>query len=571
MNVNKTKVFLIIILIIATLVRLLVANNLDVGTDEMIYTIIPLNIIDSGRIGTVEQSPLFFYLNDLSYKLFGGINLVSIRFWSIISGAATVLVIFLLSLELFNNQKMALLSSFLFSLSGYAIKFNYEMDMLALFLASLSTLFFIRFLKKNGNNNLVFTALFLTLAISVKVSAVTFGLSYLLIWLMVEPKYHLIIKNESGKITVDKKVLKYIIISIGVMAIVLSPIIIYNYYTYQEKGITDYYVSDILGIGNTVHTGLQAKPWAITRLSDNSKTVFEKFLKYDFLILILGVVGLTLALRRNNTLNFLIILTAAIPFLYIAGRTASANHFIYIPAVLSLYAGYLAINLINNKTRWLVFIIILIAVINTTFIIQDIIKTKEQSVTIKLLNYANKNIEDEAIIIIDPRIYRGIYAWGLNNKHYLEGTDIHIITNSLENESSKKLVVPLYYIECAEGSFCGWKPEDFAIIYSTGLNISNYFKQNIPLVAEIKSSHNFNIYKWELEIRENTYAEIDKTHLFWFQPVGWKYPELAGDYYEVAGKDQLVQGFGVIVLWINMIATILAIILLIYNVAMKQL
>ena len=53
MKVTKTLIFLVIIFILAFVIRIYAANNTDVSTDEMIYSIIPLNIISADRLGTI--------------------------------------------------------------------------------------------------------------------------------------------------------------------------------------------------------------------------------------------------------------------------------------------------------------------------------------------------------------------------------------------------------------------------------------------------------------------------------------------------------------------------------------
>ena len=55
------------------------------------------------------------------------------------------------------------------------------------------------------------------------------------------------------------------------------------------------------------------------------------------------------------------------------------------------------------------------------------------------------------------------------------------------------------------------------------------------------------------------YEVIDKTHQFWFYPVGWKYPQQAVDYYEAQGFDKVIESFGFIILWIEVIIALLSI------------
>ena len=97
MKITKTNFILLMIFLLAFVLRIIAAYHTDVGTDEMIYSIIPLNIISAQRLGTIEQSPLFFYLTDLGYMISGGITSVSVRLTAIVFGSLAVLVVYLLS------------------------------------------------------------------------------------------------------------------------------------------------------------------------------------------------------------------------------------------------------------------------------------------------------------------------------------------------------------------------------------------------------------------------------------------------------------------------------------------
>jgi len=111
----------------------------------------------------------------------------------------------------------------------------------------------------------------------------------------------------------------------------------------------------------------------------------------------------------------------------------------------------------------------------------------------------------------------------------------------------------LYYIECGEGSYCGWKPEDFDRITPAGEQISAAFTQSTKLVKEIKSEHNYNIYEGTIQVPQGAYEVIDRNHIFWFYPIGWKYPELAVDYYKVSGVKGLIHAFGWAILWLDVL------------------
>ena len=121
MKITKTNLYLFLIFALAFIIRVISANNTHVSTDEMVYSILPLNIISAGRLGTIEQSPLFFYLTDLGYKLFDGITPISIRLTVIIFGSLAIFVVYLLSKELFNDKKVGLMAAFIYALSGFSI------------------------------------------------------------------------------------------------------------------------------------------------------------------------------------------------------------------------------------------------------------------------------------------------------------------------------------------------------------------------------------------------------------------------------------------------------------------
>ena len=138
MKITKTFLYLIAIFIIALILRITAASLVDVGTDEMIYSIIPLNIVSAGRLGTVEQSILYFYLTDVGYILSEGITSLSFRFPSIIFGSIAVFLVYLIALEIFKDKKIGLLSALFYATSGFILQYNTEMDMTAFFFILLS-------------------------------------------------------------------------------------------------------------------------------------------------------------------------------------------------------------------------------------------------------------------------------------------------------------------------------------------------------------------------------------------------------------------------------------------------
>lgn len=230
-------------------------------------------------------------------------------------------------------------------------------------------------------------------------------------------------------------------------------------------------------------------------------------------------------------------------------------------------------NLIREKIKFnhIISIIIIIALVSTAIVIKQIIPLKEQSIAIALHDYADKNIPENAVVVLDPRIYRGIYAWAFPNLHYLEGTYFPDIANNLKQIPGTAVSMPVYYIECGPGTYCGWKPEDFERITPFAQQLSSFFHQQIQKIGEIKATDTFYVYSGQMTLPTGVYETIDRTHSFWYTPVAWKYPELAPDSYNLnSPSHKMMQLFGLIVLWIDVLIALLSVGLVFYLLAKQS-
>ncbi len=558
MKLSKTILFLAVILVLAAVLRIIAALSVDIGTDEMIYTVIPFNIISAHRLSTIEQAPVYFYLVDLGYKLTGGLSLLSGRLPNIIFGALASIVIFLISLELFGHKKAALLSAFFFAVSGYALRHSQEMDMTAYFFVLLSMFFFIRVMK-GQHLNLYASTLFMALAVLVKPIVLLFVPAYGLAWLWQgwKEKSGIVHKEEKG-LKIDRKILRTAGYCLILAVLIISPVLIYNYLLYQDKGFTDYYFSVLAAVGDTGrYAGQEGSAWTWAGLTGITKSIFTSIFHFDWLLLIFGMMGLWFAWKKEKYYASYLLLTVVFLFFYLAGKTASSSHYLWLPLILSVFAGYgtvRIVDLIREKIKFnhLIFIIIIIALVSTIIVIKQIIPLKEQSIAIALHDYADKNIPENALVVLDPRIYRGIYAWAFPNLHYLEGTYFPEIANNLKLMPGNAVSMPIYYIECGPGTYCGWKPEDFERITPFAQQLSSFFQKQTQKIGEIKAIDTFYVYSGQMTMPTGVYETIDRTHSFWYTPVAWKYPELAPDHYTLdSPSEKMMQLFGFIILWID--------------------
>ena len=588
MKITKTFLYLIAIFIIALILRITAASLVDVGTDEMIYSIIPLNIVSAGRLGTVEQSILYFYLTDVGYILSEGITSLSFRFPSIIFGSIAVFLVYLIALEIFKDKKIGLLSALFYATSGFILQYNTEMDMTAFFFILLSFLFFLKALKEEIIKKwLYLSSLFFGLGVLTKSTVALFLPAYIFVFVLYALKHvkeHANTKdvpnpevNNPSKYYLNmilKSYLKPIIIASLIFLVVVSPVFAYNYLLYQEKGATDYYFSNILGIGTSVHQGLEGKPWELTRLWNVTSGLSKTLLKWDFLIFVLGILGLIIATKKYKygsafTYTSLIFLIG-----YIAGQTGSPTHFLWIPIVFSIFAGYAPFWILEKiskrvpnikiESKHIFITVIIILIVSQGIFLSGVYERSKSGSTIPLRSMVRESIPKDAIVVIDPRIYRGIHAWVFNDRYYLDGTQFVQLMNQIAESDIPKQNLPLYYVECGEGSHCGWKPEDLARIQDTGESLSNQLIPQMEKVAELLGQPTFNIYRGSISAPTQIYDVIEQNKVFWFYPVGWHDPESAIDSYSPKGFGKLVNMLGFIILYLDLIIAILSILFVPY-------
>ncbi|MEK6834711.1 MAG: glycosyltransferase family 39 protein, partial [Nanoarchaeota archaeon] len=147
---NNIK-YLIILFLIAFILRGITANNLPPNADEMLHAPHAINFINSGKLQIMDQDPVWFFLTDLSYKIFG-VNMFAARFLAVLFGALSILLIYLIVKELY-NENLALISSVLLTFSSFHILMSLaEMDVAMMFFILLSMFFLIKSLKENKNS-----------------------------------------------------------------------------------------------------------------------------------------------------------------------------------------------------------------------------------------------------------------------------------------------------------------------------------------------------------------------------------------------------------------------------------
>jgi 4-amino-4-deoxy-L-arabinose transferase-like glycosyltransferase len=137
------------------------------------------NFIGSGKF---NQEPGYQYFLSIIIKLFGN-DLFTIKLFQSIVGSLTILLVYFLTLNIFNNFPAALFSSLLLLFCGIHYYYNLIIlrPFLIPFLSFLSVLFFIFFLKTGKKKFIILSGFFTALAFFTRPTAISFIISALII------------------------------------------------------------------------------------------------------------------------------------------------------------------------------------------------------------------------------------------------------------------------------------------------------------------------------------------------------------------------------------------------------
>src|SRR3989344_3666255 len=245
---KQTWSLLISILILAAFLRLYNLTSADVITDEALIAFRAIGYIDFFvspyqttpyewfsdtpawvKLSFHDHPPLIFLIENLFFKVFG-VNVFSLRLPFVLAVMASVILIYLIGSQLF-NQKSGLLAALFLAISPYHLWISrvglHESMVMALMLLA-----FYFFILSLGNQKHWRWGIFLGLAMLSKYTAIIL-LPIFLVYLLI----------SNRKILFDKKFWLAIILVI----LIFSPVLIYNFKLYQARGHFDLQLSFLFG------------------------------------------------------------------------------------------------------------------------------------------------------------------------------------------------------------------------------------------------------------------------------------------------------------------------------------
>ncbi len=543
MNIKRTTAFLIGIVLLGLLLRVGTARNMHLSPDELVYAVTPINIISTGRISTFHQSPVYFYLTDMGYKLFG-VNAITSRLVGIIFGTLTIVVVYLLAKEILREERYALLAAFFFAVSAYAIRNNTEMDGLAIFFIMASVLFYIKGLREKDHYFLP-AAVFLGLAVLNKPFSALLAPIYIVYYVI----YHRGIPLPLARI-------KIIGLSIGIILLMAFPILWYNYAMYTQKNMLDVYLAPYVDELNKEwydQFGLE-NPWTVERFKEVAKKRLTNFFSLDPILSTLALLGLALMIKKREKfiLFFILFMLIYITFLWGTPGGGGKNHqvlFFPLFAILGTYGIKQIIPWIPKvpEKKMIIGLLITTGLLSGAFLFDEL---TQKSALVQLREAVSKTIEDNTLVMADQRIYVGNQAWVLHDTNYIDTSLLKRVLNELEQIPAENKQLKTYYIECVNKD-CGWgrgikENKEFQALAE---QFAIYFQDNGQVIAEvIDGRDHYRIYEANMLWHPLILTAAEQIEGFYGYPVGWKgdYQEKVFDEYDRTG---LGHPLGRIILW----------------------
>lgn len=560
--------YLILILILGVILRFYAVNNITTIADEMIHSVHAMDIIKSGVINHQNESPAWSYLTDIAYKLFG-VNAFSARFLSFFFGSLSILLVYLLGKELF-NEKIGVISAFLLAVSSYHLRYALmEMDETLIFFLLLGFYFFIKEFKISKKISYL-SIIFLGVSILIKPIALPYIASFVLCII-----YYFTTAEDRKEVM--KKNKKRTLYSILILFAFTLPILAYNYILYNQKGIVDVIFSRFLKISPEIYSGLQGydKGFVFSELFTLApKFVVQTFMKLDPILFILGILGIFVILfNKEYKSGKGLLLFHLIPLIFLMGTSLLQTHFVPFTLLLSLSSAVFIVSISEKlkekiKPKFLISIILIIVLIANLFIIVPYLSSRSAMFNVR--DFAVHEVQGNDLVVADGRIYRGRIAWMFNDKNYIEASILPKLMDVNNNLTSGTIQTNLYYVECAADD-CGWGTiKDQPEFNQSMEEMASFFKSNSQAMRVFNGGGGQGedlgpymiIYKTSILIHPEIYSIIQDTHEWFYYPVRWAKNDWYDKYTPEGPFQELFNNLGRFVLWLAVVLALLSPILI---------
>lgn len=537
---NNAK-WLIPILILGAILRYLAANNVTIIADEMVHGPQSINFLSTNKIGHMIQSVSWRYLNDIVFHI-AGVTMFTTRFLSFFFGTLTIVLVYLIGKMLF-NKRIALISSFLFTISVFSLRYTLiEMDESMIFFVLLGIYFFIKKLKEE-NKISILSAVFFGAALPIKTIASFFVVGIFVFMLAT------LIADKNRKAFLKDNLFRIIFFSL-IILLFTSPLLVSNYLLYKDKGIVDVYFASFFNINREMYSwqaGYDHEYTPSDIIPGAWNMLNNAFLEYDAIITLLAIIGFFTAFFTSydkKWILFLLIAGIIVPNIILLGANQLPTHYVsFIPFM--VFFSAITIEFVSERIKnfispqKLIILILAGTLIVNLFVISPYITTRTSYT--KLRDFTIGSIEKDSLVIADARIYRGAIAWAFNDRHYIESSLAPGIFAYANNLSGQAIPIKTYFIECAIDD-CGWgtikdQPEFNASVEQQVQffkNISSVKKEIIGGGGDDGTGKvQFRIYEITLQLKPQILELADSTHDWFFYPLNYVPKEKIYDNYKI--------------------------------------
>jgi len=587
---DKTKSYLILIILFGFILRVIAADDAN-------HAIRPFEIFGSGKMDIWDQSSaLWYYIEGVFYNVFGTTQLAS-RFASVLFGSMFILLIFLFTKQIFKSDKIGLISAFLIAISPFHLKMSiHELDVGAIFFIIFSALYLFKFIEEYKRKDLILCALFMGIAVLVKVYALFFMASFIIFMLY---------KMNKDKEKVNGKIVKNLIIFLAIVFIFCIPTLTHNYLLYKDKGYMDLIFTNFFKMG--LDKAQQLYGWGAGYMAKSDYSgflfghqanfpgkampgfivVFNFILFEDPVMTILGILGLIVLFMNKKRDYFYFFLISFLPiFIYLGAQIPMAKHFLFALGLLAPVAGFGLSNLqeviLRNKLK-IKYILIILLIINLVYLGRGWAGVHghfySESGEGQLMRY-KENIPKNALVVVDPRIYTGFTSWMFIDKNFISSNYMA----SLMAQSKKignEVATDVYFIECAKDD-CGWG----TIAEQKELNqsVENFFNEvkNVSIKKKVISAidegnfyipfmsknekEKYAIYYMSINLNPGVINAVKTTHSWYMYPLGYDktIAEVFDDYVVKGPIEFLIDKLAHLIFYISLIMAFASVVFLIY-------
>lgn len=552
--------YLILFLVLGFVLRLIVANNVAPLADEMIHGTNAINIISSGVINAQNEAPAWLYLTDIFYRIFG-VHSFSARFLSILFGTLTILVVYLLGKQLF-NEKIGLTAAFLMAISAYYIRYTLmEMDQAMMFFVLLALYYFLKEIEAHKKIPYI-SGILMGIALLIKPITLPFIVSFGVCFFIALYKSG----NRATFFSKNKIRICYVLLTLFLFA---TPILSYNYILYHQKGITDVIFSRFLGINQDIYAGLQGydKSFVLSEVvSLGIPALFNAYWSLDPAIFILGLLGLVLLITTTKYRKARILLWFnLVPLIFLLGTSLLQTHLSVFVPTFCLLAAFFIVSTTDyfssgqNMKKLMYGLLILVLIVNMYLLLPNL---TSKAAMFKLRDYSINNIGTNDLVVVDSRVYRGRIAWTLNDKAYLESTNLEELLTLNENLSGAKIPTIIYFIECVSDD-CGWGTiKDQQEFNKSMEGIVDLFKQSSQEIVTFNGGGGYDeetgkptlrVYKGMISLNPSVLQAVYSTHDWFYYPVRWEKADWYDKYVPEGFFQTVFNLIGKLFLWLAII------------------